>query len=232
MKRASCALVMAGVIQCVQLQLLSGRPIYVIPRRATPRSFNADQRKRKARAQSGRPRHLHRRRAGGRRAPPPRVQECRTDHCRPLRLQSRSGSARPILVRGGRRVLRPTMVALSHPRGPCSPHARHEGNRGCNLWPDRALARSRCWPDPGLAMKPALLDELTPGFGGNLIRYYEHARKNDLYVSFAVTPPSGIRSREIFAGEARDDPTLQVIAEGDDGVIISGMKMLATGAAF
>jgi len=84
----------------------------------------------------------------------------------------------------------------------------------------------------GLAMKPALLDQLTPGFGGNLIRYYEHARKNDLYVSFAVTPPSGIRTREIFTGEARDDPTLQVIAEGDDGVTISGMKMLATGAAF
>ena len=81
-------------------------------------------------------------------------------------------------------------------------------------------------------MKPALLDALTPGFGGNLTRYYEHARKNDLYVSFAVTPPAGIRSREIFTGEARDDPTLQVIAEGDDGVTISGMKMLATGAVF
>src|SRR5260370_24017242 len=42
----------------------------------------------------------------------------------------------------------------------------------------------------GLAMKPALLDELTPGFDGNIIRYYEHARKNDLYVSFSVTRPS------------------------------------------
>src|SRR5262249_39978065 len=46
----------------------------------------------------------------------------------------------------------------------------------------------------GLAMKPALLGALTPGFGENLTRYYEHARKNDLYVSFAVTPPAGIRS--------------------------------------
>ena len=84
----------------------------------------------------------------------------------------------------------------------------------------------------GLAMKPALLDALNPGFDGNLTRYYEHARKNDLYVAFAVTPPAGIRSREIFTGEARDDPTLQVVAEGDDGVTISGMKMLATGAVF
>ncbi|MGZ5880450.1 MAG: 4-hydroxyphenylacetate 3-hydroxylase N-terminal domain-containing protein, partial [Xanthobacteraceae bacterium] len=84
----------------------------------------------------------------------------------------------------------------------------------------------------GLAMNPALLDRLTPGFGENLSRYYDYARKNDLYISFAVTPPSGIRSREIFAGEARDDPTLQVIAEDDNGVTISGMKMLATGAVF
>jgi 4-hydroxyphenylacetate 3-monooxygenase len=84
----------------------------------------------------------------------------------------------------------------------------------------------------GLAMKPALLDALNPGFGENLASYYEYARKNDLYISFAVTPPAGIRSREIFTGEARDDPTLRVIAEADDGVIISGMKMLATGAVF
>jgi 4-hydroxyphenylacetate 3-monooxygenase len=84
----------------------------------------------------------------------------------------------------------------------------------------------------GLATKPELLDALTPGFGTNLMRYYDHARRNDLYLSFAVTPPSGIRSREIFAGEARDDPTLQVIAEHDAGVTISGMKMLATGAVF
>ena len=84
----------------------------------------------------------------------------------------------------------------------------------------------------GLAMRPELLDGLTPGFGGNLIRYYEHARRNDLYLSFAVTPPSGIRDREIYTGIVRDDPTLQVVGEDDSGVIVSGMKMLATGAIF
>jgi 4-hydroxyphenylacetate 3-monooxygenase len=84
----------------------------------------------------------------------------------------------------------------------------------------------------GLAMKPALLDGLRSGLGENLLRYYEFARKNDLYISFAVTPPSGIRSREILAGEARDDPTLQVVGEDDSGVIVSGMKILASGAVF
>ena len=40
----------------------------------------------------------------------------------------------------------------------------------------------------GLAMNAGLLDRLRPGFGQNLLRYYEHARRNDLYLSFAVTP--------------------------------------------
>jgi 4-hydroxyphenylacetate 3-monooxygenase len=60
----------------------------------------------------------------------------------------------------------------------------------------------------GLAMRPQLLNELHSGFGDNLIRFYDRARKNDLYLSFAVTPPSGIRDREIYTGIVRDDPTL------------------------
>jgi 4-hydroxyphenylacetate 3-monooxygenase len=84
----------------------------------------------------------------------------------------------------------------------------------------------------GLAMRPELLNGLTKGFGDNLIRFYDRARKNDLYLSFAVTPPSGIRDREIYTGVVRDDPTLQVVDEDDSGVVVSGMKMLATGAIF
>jgi 4-hydroxyphenylacetate 3-monooxygenase len=84
----------------------------------------------------------------------------------------------------------------------------------------------------GLATRSELLNELTPGFGDNLMRFYDHARRSDLYLSFAVTPPSGIRDREIYTGVVRDDPTLRVISEDDSGVVVSGMKMLATGAIF
>src|ERR1700758_2929257 len=84
----------------------------------------------------------------------------------------------------------------------------------------------------GLATRPELLNGLTKGFRDNLICFYDRARKNDLYLSFAVTPPSGIRDREIYTGTVRDDPTLQVVDEDDSGVIVSGMKMLATGAIF
>src|SRR5262245_13654121 len=84
----------------------------------------------------------------------------------------------------------------------------------------------------GLAMHPSVLEDLRAGCGKNLIRYYEHARANDLYLCFAVVPPTGLRSRDIFPGQERDDPSLQVIAEDANGVTVSGMKMLATGAVY
>src|SRR5690242_5122833 len=37
----------------------------------------------------------------------------------------------------------------------------------------------------GLAMNPAVLERLHAGFGDNLTRYWEHARRNDLYLCFA-----------------------------------------------
>jgi len=84
----------------------------------------------------------------------------------------------------------------------------------------------------GLAMNAALLDGLRAGFGQNLLKYYDFARKNDLYLSFAVTPASGRKSTDLFPGQQRDDPNLQVVAEDDTGVTVSGMKMLATSAVY
>jgi len=84
----------------------------------------------------------------------------------------------------------------------------------------------------GLAMNAGLLDRLHSGFGQNLLRYYDHARRNDLYLSFAVTPASGRKSAELFPNQQRDDPNLQVVAEDDAGVTVSGMKMLATSAVY
>jgi 4-hydroxyphenylacetate 3-monooxygenase len=84
----------------------------------------------------------------------------------------------------------------------------------------------------GLAMNASLLDGLRPGFGQNLLKYYDFARKSDLYLSFAVTPASGRKATDLFPGQQRDDPNLQVVAEDDVGVTVSGMKMLATSAVY
>ncbi|HXF87595.1 MAG TPA: 4-hydroxyphenylacetate 3-hydroxylase N-terminal domain-containing protein [Xanthobacteraceae bacterium] len=84
----------------------------------------------------------------------------------------------------------------------------------------------------GLAMNADILERLHQGFGQNLLRYYDHARKNDLFLCFAVSPASGRKSPELFPNQQRDDPNLRVVDEDDSGVVVSGMKMMATSAVY
>ncbi len=83
----------------------------------------------------------------------------------------------------------------------------------------------------GMAMKP---DELKAphGFPENLLAYYKHIRANDVYAVYAVLPPQAARNPEFYTRQNLPIPTLQVVREDDGGVVISGMKMLATGAVF
>jgi 4-hydroxyphenylacetate 3-monooxygenase len=66
----------------------------------------------------------------------------------------------------------------------------------------------------------------------NVLRYYKHARDNDLYVAYAVLPPQAARDPNFYLRQNLPVPTLRVVREEDDGVVVSGMKMLATGAVF
>jgi 4-hydroxyphenylacetate 3-monooxygenase len=84
----------------------------------------------------------------------------------------------------------------------------------------------------GLAMNPGVLENLRAGAGENLTNYYKMARREDFYLCFAVTAPAGLRNADLFPGQQRDDPSLQVVDEDDSGVYLSGMKMLATGAVY
>jgi 4-hydroxyphenylacetate 3-monooxygenase len=83
----------------------------------------------------------------------------------------------------------------------------------------------------GMAMKP---DELkTPcGHPDSLLSYYRHIRDNDIYVVYAVVPPQAARNPEFYQKRNLPVPTLRVVREDDSGVVISGMKMLATGALY
>jgi 4-hydroxyphenylacetate 3-monooxygenase len=83
----------------------------------------------------------------------------------------------------------------------------------------------------GMAMKA---DELKPPCGrpDNLIAYYRHIRDNDLYTVYAVVAPQAARNPEFYQQKNIPVPTLRVVREDDDGVVIAGMKMLATGAVY
>ncbi len=83
----------------------------------------------------------------------------------------------------------------------------------------------------GMAMN---LDALKPphGYPDNLLAYYKEIRAKDLYVVYAVLPPQAARNPDFYQRQNLPIPTLGVVREEKDGVVISGMKMLATGAVF
>jgi 4-hydroxyphenylacetate 3-monooxygenase len=84
----------------------------------------------------------------------------------------------------------------------------------------------------GAAMQSEVFDNSHHKFSEHVIAYWEHARRNDLFVSHAVTPVPGSRDYRYAGGRETRQPALAAIDEDDSGVYISGMKMLATSAAF
>jgi 4-hydroxyphenylacetate 3-monooxygenase len=84
----------------------------------------------------------------------------------------------------------------------------------------------------GLAMGPSVFARIDPRFGANILRHYEYSRRNDIFAAYAIVPPPGARDPEFHARSGKSTPGLRVIDERDDGVVISGMKMLATGAVY
>ena len=83
----------------------------------------------------------------------------------------------------------------------------------------------------GMAMKPDALPA-PYAHADNLVRYYRHIRDHDTYVVYAVVPPQAARNPEFYHKQNIPVPTLRVVREDDDGVVIAGMKMLATGALY
>ena len=82
----------------------------------------------------------------------------------------------------------------------------------------------------GMSTSAQTLNTEHGDFSGNLLSYYDFMRKNDTYAAYAVLPPQAARDPEFYHKQNLPVPTLQVVREDDDGVVISGMKMLATGA--
>jgi 4-hydroxyphenylacetate 3-monooxygenase len=80
----------------------------------------------------------------------------------------------------------------------------------------------------GMAMNPGAFGK----YADNIVRYYERMRRDDVYAAYAVVPPQAARNPEFYVKQNLPIPTLRVVREDDDGLVISGMKMLATGAVF
>ncbi len=82
----------------------------------------------------------------------------------------------------------------------------------------------------GITMKPEILDE-EGGYRENLLAIYEHCRTDDIFATYAIVPPQGARNPDFYQSRGLDIPALRVTDETEHGVILNGMKMLATGSA-
>ena len=83
----------------------------------------------------------------------------------------------------------------------------------------------------GFAAKPSFFAVAGQHYADNLVSFYEFARDNHLYISYAIVPPQIDRSKP---SHKQFDPTLcaGVVTERDGGIVLKGAQQLATGAAF
>src|SRR5262249_14146625 len=87
---------------------------------------------------------------------------------------------------------------------------------------------------------PESFDVYKEGRSDALLKYYQYARERDLFIAYAIVPPAGVKSVDAVVSKAQTSaPTakwgsaagLQVVGERADGIVVSGFKILATGAA-
>jgi 4-hydroxyphenylacetate 3-monooxygenase len=83
----------------------------------------------------------------------------------------------------------------------------------------------------GWASAPEIFDDRSGrDFAGNIVRFYEFLRDNDVYITYTIVPPQIDRSKPAH-GQSPPDLYAGVTEERDDGIIIQGAQMLGTGAA-
>jgi 4-hydroxyphenylacetate 3-monooxygenase len=83
----------------------------------------------------------------------------------------------------------------------------------------------------GLSMAPEVFDQ-PGGYRSNILSIYQHMRRNDIFATYAIVPPPSARSKEYYQSKTQMQAALCVTSEDDSGVVLNGMKMLATGAAY
>lgn len=63
------------------------------------------------------------------------------------------------------------------------------------------------------------------GFADNVVKYYEHVRDNDLFLSHALITPQNDRTK---SSSELEDLHMRVVKETDAGIYVSGARMIAT----
>jgi 4-hydroxyphenylacetate 3-monooxygenase len=121
------------------------------------------------------------------------------------------------------------------PRSKDDLRKRSEAHRRVAEWSYGLLGRSQDHVSTfvsGMRMMPELFEEGRKGFGDNLVAYYDHLRRNDIFANYLVITAQSARDPEIYKRQATKNAALQVVGEDDKGIFLSGIKMLGTSAVF
>lgn len=116
------------------------------------------------------------------------------------------------------------------PRSKDDLRLRAEAHRRVAEWSCGLLGRSMDHVPSfiaGMSMKPELFDANRKGFGDNVINYLNYLKEGDLFACYLVLTPQTSRG---VAGPAKANFT--VVGEYEDGIVVSGQKMLGTSAVF
>ncbi len=81
----------------------------------------------------------------------------------------------------------------------------------------------------GFASGRDVFDRAAKGYGDNVIRFYDKARREDLYTAYVIIPPQVDRSKSA-AGQPEPFLYTGVVGERDDGMIVRGASMIGTSA--
>ena len=84
----------------------------------------------------------------------------------------------------------------------------------------------------GMAMLPELFDANRKGFGRNVVDYFNHLKRGDLFACYLVLTPQGSRDPRMYRETGTANPALTIVAEDSDGIVVSGLKLLGTSAVF
>ena len=135
-------------------------------------------------------------------------------------------------IRGRWRPPRDLFPARALARGSAAAHDRPPAHRRFHLRHVRPLARSRRvlrHRHGDEARRVESRPTAIPTTSSPIIAISATTTSTSVY---AVVPPQAARNPEFYHRQNIPVPTLRVVREDDCGVVISGMKMLATGAVF
>ena len=83
-----------------------------------------------------------------------------------------------------------------------------------------------------MAMRSDIFARKGAQFGTNIENFYRRLRAEDANATYAVVSPQAARDPQFYQRTSAKLPSFRVVDERDDGIVVSGMKMLATGGVF